>query len=140
MLDWILQRFRRLFFGRKYEQSNKQTVFFKNITVLEKTPKYENIKVKEFIEVVFNGKPYWALFKCPCNCGEIISLPLQNTHIPNWNVKHSKNGRPSVYPSIWQNKGCLSHFWINDGRIDWCTNSGNAPSKRFTIELFRLTN
>ena len=52
-----------------------------------------------------------------------LSLPLQKSNHYYWKVYSSKNGLPTVYPSVWQNKGCYSHFVINDGRIIWCQSS-----------------
>lgn len=104
-----------------------EKVLFHSITYTDSTPDISLIKVGEFIKVVYRNTPYWALFSCPCSCGALISLPLQNTHKPNWRVDESKGGRPSVYPSIWQNKGCLSHFWIIDGKVNWSKNTGIEP-------------
>ncbi|WP_288142219.1 DUF6527 family protein [Mesorhizobium sp.] len=25
-----------------------------------------------------------------------------------------------MHPSVWRTKGCLSHFWLNDGRCRSC--------------------
>lgn len=104
-------------------------VFFSELTVTDKTPSNSAIAPKQFVDVVYNGVPRWAIFKCPCTCGETISLPLQAPHSPRWRVTPSKAGRPDLYPSVWRNKGCMSHFWIEDGRVFWCNDSGIAPSK-----------
>ena len=81
----------------------------------------------DFIKIVYKRKPYWAIFKCPCGCENVISLSLQKIHNPHWRVINSHNKRPTIYPSIVQNIGCLSHFWIQDGKIIWCGNSGIKP-------------
>lgn len=103
-------------------------VVFRKLTIVDKTPGNSSIGGADFIEVVYEGVPRWALFRCPCSCGTVISLPLQQHHRPRWTVSVSADGRPILHPSVWQNKGCMSHFWITDGRVFWCDNSGIAPS------------
>jgi hypothetical protein len=102
-------------------------IYFQNIQVLDTAPDPTTLKEKEFIKVIYKRKPYWAIFRCPCGCSTIISLPLQKSNHHYWHVYSSKNNRPNVYPSVWQNKVCCSHFVINDGKIIWCQNSGLEP-------------
>lgn len=95
------------------------TQLFDSIIIQNITPDNSAIGEKDFIHVVYKGKPIWALFKCPCGCNTIISLSLQKVHNPHWRLSITKNKRPTLYPSIWQKTGCLSHFWISDGYIYW---------------------
>lgn len=100
---------------------------FKSLKVISKTPANDSIGEGEFIAVVYQNEPYWAIFRCPCGCGTVISLSLQKVHKPSWTVQASAAGRPTLNPSVWQNTGCCSHFWIKDGRVHWCSNSGMEP-------------
>lgn len=95
-------------------------------SILEKkiTPDNASIQENEFIAVIYKNKPVWALFKCPCGCGYVITLPLQKPHNPKWRLYKSESKRPTLYPSVWQNKGCHSHFWIEDGKLIWCKDTG----------------
>jgi hypothetical protein len=102
-------------------------VHFETLTIVSKTPSNDDVDSKVFMKVVYKGSPIWALFRCPCGCRTVISLSLQKIHTPKWTVKNNSSGRPSLYPSVWQNKGCCSHFWIKDGRVYWCSNSGIEP-------------
>lgn len=114
--------------GRPENHPKKQEkVYFESVTIVEKTPKNDFIKEKEFVTVVYNNKPMWALFRCPCKCSQVISLSLQSVHRPSWTVTKSPKGRPTLHPSVWQNNGCCSHFWIKDGRVYWCGSSGVEP-------------
>ena len=103
-------------------------VLFETLTIVEKTPSNRAVLPRQFIEVVYKSTPRWSMFCCPCGCGEVISLPLETHHKPHWQVSQSSAGRPQLYPSVWRNKGCLSHFWIDDGRVFWCADSGKSPS------------
>ncbi len=107
--------------------TSEPKVHYNSLQIVNKTPGNAAIKENEFIAVIHENTPFWAMFKCPCGCGTVISLSLQRTHKPSWVVEKSKYGRPTLYPSVWQNKGCCSHFWIKDGRVHWCNNSGNEP-------------
>jgi hypothetical protein len=102
-------------------------IHFNSLQIVNKTPGNAAINENEFIAVIHENTPYWAMFRCPCGCGTVISLSLQKIHKPSWTVEKSKYGRPSLYPSVWQNKGCCSHFWIKGGRVHWCGNSGIEP-------------
>lgn len=71
--------------------------------------------------VVVGGKDYvkWAYLKCPCGCGDILSLSLMKSIKPNWKLRIDKNKLPTLYPSIWREDGCESHFWIWKGKLEW---------------------
>jgi hypothetical protein len=121
-----IKKFFDSIFKNRYQ--NKSEPFFGKLLVLEKTPSNESVKEKEFNLVSFRDKLYWAMFKCPCGCGNIITLPLKKPHSPRWTLNGNTVEKLTLYPSIWQNEGCCSHFWIRDGRIVWCKNTGIEPS------------
>jgi len=119
MINFLNKIYQALFGRESQRQHREPDVRYNSLTVLAKTPSNENVGEKDFITVVFQNKPVWALFRCPCGCRHVISLSLQRIHNPHWNVSKSSSGRPTVYPSVWQKKGCHSHFWIKDGRVYW---------------------
>lgn len=137
MMDRIKRKFDKVWngvFSRSEESESRdiffddsEPIFFDKIRQLTKTPSNDQIEGKEFVVVAVGNKKYWALFQCPCGCGHIISLSLQKIHWPSWTFKASRNKRPTLSPSVWQNTGCKSHFWVNDGRVFWCNSSGEAP-------------
>lgn len=100
---------------------------FSRVTEVAATPPSETVRVGEFYHVVYAGTEYWVLFRCPCKCGDVISLQLQRAQHPHWKINLSRAGRPTLYPSVWRNTGCKSHFWVNDGFVNWCDDSGRAP-------------
>ena len=114
----------RAFFRKKKRKApgrpvQENAAWFPNIRVVEKTPPNSAITERDFVEVVYKGKPMWALFKCPCNCGSVISLSLQALHTPHWELRRSPWQRPTLYPSVFRTTGCRSHFWVRDGNIEW---------------------
>lgn len=60
-----------------------------------------------------------AQFKCPCACGETIALSLIPRDDPSWKATVTRQGKITLYPSVWRIKGCRSHFFIRDGRVLW---------------------
>lgn len=67
-----------------------------------------------------DGEDWSVGLRCPCGCGatiELMTLPGAN---PRWSVQVDEAGRPTLYPSVWRQKGCRSHFWVRHGRIQWC--------------------
>lgn len=81
----------------------------------------------DFYCVVTQSERRWVMFRCPCGCNEIITLSLQKVHYPNWQLRERHERRPTLYPSVWRDVGCYSHFWIEDGRVFWCKNTGVHP-------------
>lgn len=121
-----IKNFFKSIFKNRYQ--NKSKAFFDKLLILEKTPPNESIKEKEFILVSFNNKLYWAMFRCPCGCGNVITLPMKRPHSPRWTLDGDTVEKLTLYPSIWQNEGCCSHFWIRNGQVLWCKNTGVEPS------------
>lgn len=104
-------------------------ITFPEVRDVASPPSDETVQSGVFYRVMRDDKPKWALFACPCGCNAVITLSLQLAHRPHWNVRTGKGHRPSVRPSVWRDIGCLSHFWIEDGRIYWCGDSGNSPNE-----------
>lgn len=62
----------------------------------------------------------WAVaFRCPCGCGKRLELLLIEEAKPNWSINISKEGKPTLHPSVWLKGGCKSHFWLRNGKIIW---------------------
>jgi Family of unknown function (DUF6527) len=95
--------------------------------ILERTPSNSAIGDRDFVFVIYETVPRWALFRCPCGCSEVISLPLAAPHNPRWAVYVDEDGFASLYPSVWRNTGCMSHFVIRSGCVFWANKSGVSP-------------
>ena len=102
-------------------------VKFNYITITERPPINANVKKDELYLVEKDRNHKWALLQCPCGCGHVITLSLQLAHNPHWKLTQNTFKYPTLYPSIWQDTSCFSHFWLKDGRVYWCHDSGTPP-------------
>jgi hypothetical protein len=64
---------------------------------------------------------FWAAaMLCPCGCDAPIHLNLIPQQHPSWRVTLRDGRFVSATPSVWRTRGCRSHFFVRDGRIEWC--------------------
>lgn len=91
--------------------------------------RFRAIRVDEFPDALEASKIYlagegthlWgAAMICPCGCGDKIELNLLRQVRPCWAAQEHTDGTISLAPSIWRQKGCRSHFFVRQGRIEWC--------------------
>lgn len=66
-----------------------------------------------------DGENWSVGFRCPCGCGDVIELLLLPNVKPRWDIEINCLGRPTLSPSVWKRTGCMSHFWIRDGKVIW---------------------
>ena len=112
-------------------------ITFAGITDVSAPPPNNAVQPAVFYRVMRNELPKWALFQCPCGCRSVITLSLQPVHRPHWTVRTSKGRRPSMRPSVWRDMGCFSHFWVEDGRVYWCGDTGILPNQARRHEHMR---
>jgi hypothetical protein len=124
-LGWFRSALRLGWFKRE----PRPRIRFEAIAAVDRPPNNNAVADGVFYFVSQNQKPRWVLFRCPSGCGEVITLSLQKAHYPHWRLTRTRGGRPTLYPSIWRDVGCLSHFWVYDGRIYWCRDTGSSQTQ-----------
>lgn len=127
IISWFLEPLHKPRSEVVETKPHRPPVRFQSIFEVEKTPSADQVGPEDFFSVVHNNKLYWTVFRCPCGCGEVISLPMREPHKPRWRLQRTKEARPDLKPSVWRNQGCMSHFWISDGRVYMCGDTGIAP-------------
>lgn len=94
-----------------------------------RTPVYRASRVDDLPDVLRprtvylvgeEGHLWAAALVCPCGCGERIELNLMPQARPCWSAERRPDGTVTLMPSVWRQKGCKSHFFIREGRVDWC--------------------
>lgn len=69
--------------------------------------------------LVFRGVARSLAISCPDGCGEQLTINLDRRTGPAWRFYDSDSG-VSVFPSVWRDTGCKSHFIIWRSKIFWC--------------------
>lgn len=91
---------------------------YKTCFIEEDLPKSLHHKT---IYLVYEEKFLWhASMPCPCKCGEILHMNLIPDERPCWQVTIHQDHTVSLFPSVWRQKGCRSHFWFQRGYVIWC--------------------
>jgi Family of unknown function (DUF6527) len=88
-------------------------------------PTISQLSEEDFVVVRSGQFLKWAVFKCPCGCGDKIALSLGANRRPSWRVSLDWLKRPTVHPSMWQKDRCYAHFWIRNGAVEWCDGTGS---------------
>jgi hypothetical protein len=66
--------------------------------------------------IVYRERPRWLILACPCGCGSHIPVNLDRRAGPAWRLYQRRTGT-TVYPSVWRDSDCESHFIIAHDRI-----------------------
>jgi len=69
--------------------------------------------------VVKRGVPRSLVMKCPSGCGDELVINLDKRVGPAWRY-YERRGKLTLYPSIWRESGCKSHFIVWNNAISWC--------------------
>lgn len=126
LLQWFLGLWKKL---KPKQQEKSYTLpprLFHSCEVVKSPPPNNEIPDGKFIVVTPSVEPKWALFKCPCGCGHVITLSLASDRTPRWQVRLEKGGYPTLHPSVRQLNGCYSHFLVRGGQILWCDDTGRS--------------
>jgi hypothetical protein len=67
--------------------------------------------------LIERGRPRWLLLACPCGCGEEIPINLDKQAGKAWRLYREARHGVSLYPSVWRDTHCGSHFIIWRDRI-----------------------
>jgi hypothetical protein len=59
------------------------------------------------------------LMRCPDDCGETLVVNLDPRAGKAWRF-HMRGGNVSLFPSVWRDGGCCSHFVVWRDIILWC--------------------
>ena len=64
----------------------------------------------------------------PCRHFLAGMIRMDQNQRPKWTAVPDWMKRPTISTSVRQTNECRCHFWIRQGRIDWCKDSG-APAR-----------
>lgn len=66
--------------------------------------------------LISRGRPRWLLLRCPCGCGDELPINLDRRAGKAWRL-YERDGSITLYPSVWRDTGCESHFIVWKGEI-----------------------
>lgn len=79
--------------------------------------------------LVQRGHPRSLVIACPDGCGERLTVNLDPATGPAWRLYETERGL-TLFPSVWRESGCGSHFIVWHNEIIWCDrweNPGREP-------------
>jgi len=69
--------------------------------------------------LVERGVPRSLVMRCPDGCGELLTINLDPRTDKAWRFYRRRN-QVSLFPSVWRDTGCGSHFILWNHTIIWC--------------------
>lgn len=69
--------------------------------------------------MVFRSRPRSIVMACPDGCGETLVINLDSRADKAWRFDLRGEGL-TLFPSVWREGGCESHFIVWRGHILWC--------------------
>jgi len=67
--------------------------------------------------VIRRGIPRWMMLNCPCGCGDEVPINLDHRAGNAWRFYEGGGRGVTLFPSIWRDTSCQSHFIVWRGRI-----------------------
>lgn len=71
------------------------------------------------VVVVHRERARSVVIGCPDGCGERLTVNLDPNLGPPWRLYQTRNGL-SLFPSVWRESGCGSHFIVWNDVVLWC--------------------
>jgi hypothetical protein len=62
--------------------------------------------------LIERGRPRLLLLACPCGCGEEYPINLDDRAGQAWRIYRKRGRGLTLFPSVWRDTGCGSHFII----------------------------
>lgn len=72
------------------------------------------------VVLVLRGVARSLAMACPDGCGEQLTINLDPRSGPAWRFYGDDEHGISVFPSVWRDTGCGSHFIVWRSKIFWC--------------------
>lgn len=67
--------------------------------------------------LVKRERPRLLILSCPCGCGEEYPINLDPRAGQAWRLYQKPSGSLTLFPSVWRDTGCKSHFIIWDDKV-----------------------
>ncbi|MFZ5480849.1 MAG: DUF6527 family protein [Myxococcota bacterium] len=74
------------------------------------------------VALVEKGRVRWVIMRCPCGCGDDVFINVDPEQGPSWRLRRDEAGI-TLFPSVWRDSGCGSHYIVRKGRAYLFTSS-----------------
>jgi hypothetical protein len=91
--------------------SRHQRLHLKKV-VRSRTEASQHLQTPGDAVLVERGVPRWLLMACPCGCGAELPINLDARAGKAWRLYRTRRDGVTVYPSVWRDTDCRSHFII----------------------------
>jgi len=81
-------------------------------TVASRTDVAGHLKSSCDAVLIERGRPRMLVLACPCGCGEEFPINLDPRTGPAWRLYGNPGSGLTVFPSVWRESGCRSHYII----------------------------
>jgi hypothetical protein len=71
---------------------------------------------------------------CPDACGDVLTINLDARAGRAWRL-YTNDRRVTLWPSVWRDSGCCSHFIIWNGLVIWCDSRDAEWHPTFRAEV-----
>lgn len=89
------------------------------VEVVEDLP--DRMKRDVLYVVAEGGHLLHGSMACPRGrCATALNVNLAPDESPRWSLVVNEKGAPTLAPSVWRRTGCGCHFFLREGRLDWC--------------------
>ncbi len=90
--------------------SYNDVAYPKIVRVPDQAAAAQELKSGVLVLVMPGDRPKSIKFLCPCGCGETVSVNLMPATGKAWRITYERDGGLSLWPSVWLDIGCCSHF------------------------------
>ena len=90
----------------------KDVLYPSVVQVPDQATALTHLQAGVLVLVMPGNKPKSLKFICPCGCGQAISINLMPQVAKAWRISNEPGRGISLWPSVWLDVGCRSHFII----------------------------
>jgi len=96
-------------------QFGYRDVFYPQVAIVaDQAAAAERLALGVIVVIAASQTPKMLRFFCPCGCCEILTVNLMANVSKAWRVTYNPNRGVSLWPSVWLDGQCQSHFILRN--------------------------
>ena len=85
----------------------KQVKYHQVSRVMDQASAIEQMTADTIFLIMPAEVPKSLKFRCPCGCGELLTINLMRNGAKAWQVSFEQGKGFSLWPSVWRDTGCM---------------------------------